>query len=121
MSLKELADDEKAVFAALVRLMVRLDMNFSDEEAGAIQKISNELGHKDFWALMEKSATADTSADDVLARAKSVERKEAQELIYGNLYELSVEGGIEPAEAELLDRLAAQWSLEISQQDPDAE
>ena len=118
MSLADLSASEKDVFAALVRLAVRMDLNFSDEEAGAIQKISNEIGHKEFWALMEKSADLDEGPDEILERAKTVTRAEAHELIYGNLFELTLQGGIDTHEEDMLTRLTAIWNLEVEQQDP---
>lgn len=108
--------DVKA-FMGLIRLMAGLDQTFSPDEATYLDKIATEIGREAFWRHMEDSYKVELSADEVWALAEDIDDPDIQEIIYGNLYELSIAGGIEPAEANMLDRLSKLWQLQVTQVD----
>lgn len=113
------SSDAKA-YMGLIRLMAGLDRQFSEDEGDYLDRIAAEMGREEFWQHMQASYNSDISAEEVFALAGKIEDTDIHEIIYGNLYELSIAGGIEPAEADMLDRLAALWKLEVTQAEPDA-
>jgi len=108
--------DVKA-FMGLIRLMAGLDQSFSEDESDYLEKIATEVGREVFWRHMEDSYKVELSADEVWELAKEITDPEIHEIIYGSLYELSIAGGIEPEEENLLDRLADMWKLQVTQVD----
>ena len=114
-------DTERGVFAALVRLVVRADGGFSPDEREAVQHIADAHGGESFWTLIEEAGESEPAPEAIVARAESVTRKAVQETIYGELYELASQGGSDAGENEVLDRLAAMWNLDISQQSAEPE
>jgi len=108
--------DVKA-FMGLIRLMAGLDKSFSEDESDYLEKIATEIGREVFWQHMEDSYKLELSEDEVWKLAGDITDPDIQEIIYGNLYELSIAGGIEPEEEDLLDRLAEMWKLQVTQVD----
>ena len=106
-------------YMGLIRLMAGLDKQFSEDEGDYLDRIASEIGEERFWEHMQASYDADTSAEQIMALAGKIEDPEIHEVIYGNLYELSIAGGIEPAEEDLLDQLASLWNLQVEQQEPE--
>lgn len=112
-SLADLEAGEKRVLAKLVRLVVRSDGELSGGEREQIERIAGEAGSDDFWKLMDEASASGDGAEQILKQAEGVVGKDAQELIYGALYELSIQDGIDAGENDVLDRLAAAWDLKI--------
>ena len=112
-SLAKLDASEARIFADLVRLLVRSDDELSAAERQEIDRIAEEVGREIFWQRMDEAASAEQSADQILARAKGVGTKDTHELMYGALYELSTSDGMSSMENDLLDRLATTWNLAI--------
>ena len=108
-----LHENEICVLVALVRIMVGLDRRFSEGEADSIGAIALEVGEDSFWTHMRASYESELTLHEVMALAAAVERQEAHETIYGSLFELAANGGIEPEEGGLLRRLAQLWKLEV--------
>lgn len=108
-------------FMGLIRLMIGLDKRFSADEASFLESIAEDLGPDEFWKHMEASYEEGLSADEVWELVAGIDDRDVQETIYGNLYELSIAGGIDQAESTLLDRLADQWNLEVTVIAPAAE
>ena len=112
MNLDDMTREEKLTLVGLARLMVRLDYQFSQEEAGALGHLIDELGDEQFWKLVEDSAGI--APDDLRERAAGITSEDAQEMIYGSLYEIAIAGSIDPSENDLLDWLEDTWGLEVS-------
>lgn len=106
------------LLVALVRIMVGLDQEFTAGESVSIAAIAVEVGEDSFWTHMRGSYQEELNLADTLKLAASVERAEAHEAIYGSLFELATNDGIELAESGLLDRLAHLWKLEVKQVRP---
>lgn len=113
------ADDVRA-YMGLIRLMIGLDKRFSPGEAEHLARLATEIGEDEFWEHMQRSYDSETSREDIWKLAAGIEDREVQETIYGNLYELSIAGGIDADEEHLLDELQQLWGLEVTQADPDA-
>jgi hypothetical protein len=112
MAIEGFSHAEKLAFIGLARLMIRADNEMSEEEAQSLGHLAREIGEDEFWQLTEEAGA--TEAAEIKRLAESISRVEAQEIIYGNLFELAQGGSILPDEAKLLDWLAEIWRLDIS-------
>lgn len=111
--ISDLDDVEKGALATLIRTLVRADGDISDEERSQIEDIVGEVGGDEFWRLLDAAAESEDVSASTTAAIASVNSKDAQELIYGALYELSIVDGSGSGENELLDRLTLHWELVI--------
>ena len=112
MKLEEMNPAERNALGALIRLIVRVDGEYSEDEASGLHAAASELGEDAFWELLNESSENDgESAARELARL--VDRQEAQEQIYGTLYTIALAGSIEARETALLDWLADTWKLDV--------
>jgi hypothetical protein len=110
MTLAELEHAELVALLATLGLMMRLDGQVSNEEAELLERVASEIGEDGFRrAATEAAQFADAEA--ILHAAAHVRRAEAREVIFELLYDMAVQESIVAREAELLDKLAALWSL----------
>lgn len=112
-SLADLDGAEKRVLAKLVRLVVRSDGELTGAEREHIGHIAGEAGTDEFWKLMDEASASGDDAEQILKQAEALKGVDAHEMIYGALYELSIQDGTGAGENDVLDRLAAAWKLEI--------
>lgn len=112
IGLKDLSDDEQLALAALLRLLVRLDGEFSEAEQEALEDIALDLGEKRFWQVMEEAAHRASDEDGVRRVALGVSRLSARELIYGLLLDVAQSDVIQGRETSLLDWLKREWKLD---------
>ena len=113
MKIKEMTSDEKLALGTLVRIMIRLDGDFSREEFTELGAVALDLGEDDFWEVVEHAGHHDLSDDSAMARARAVERTEARETIFATLLGIAESGGIVSAEPSLLEWLAQTWDLDL--------
>lgn len=111
MRLEELQRPEQLAFAGLVRLLVRIDGEFSPGEVTALASLAKELGSGAFWTLMREAQQELGSAEDVVEVVETVTRREVQDWIYGVLLGLAAVDGIQDAESQVLDWLMHTWQL----------
>ena len=112
MKLSDMTDAEKQILGTLVRVMVGADRQFSDDEAERLQGAAAELGEDEFWDVVGEAGSHGLSEDQVRSEAQAVDRKEAQETIYGVLFGIAAAESIVVQEANLLDWVADVWGLE---------
>ena len=113
-SLADLSDTEAILLAELVRLFVRSDGELTETERDQIDRIASRAGES-FWKHMERAAESGAEPESILRQAEAITDTSIQELLYGNLYELSIADGSDSAENAILDRLAAAWKLDINE------
>ena len=113
-SLADLSETEAILLAELVRLFVRSDGELSAVEREQIDLIASRAGES-FWKHMERAAESGAEPESILLQAEAITDTSTQELIYGNLYELSIADGSDSGENAILDRLAAAWKLDIKE------
>lgn len=112
MELSDLTADEKLVLGALIRLMVRADGRFSEEEEQRIQDIGAEIGSpEDLWRAVSDSAQRYTSEASTRAAIPSVTRPEARGLIYDVLFSVAQADSIDAGEQLILDSLRKAWDI----------
>ncbi len=118
-SLSDLDLDEKTALATLIRVLVRADGEVSEDEREEIERIASEAGRDDFWKLLDAAAEVEDEDKSVAAQIERITSSDAQELIYGALYELSIADGSGEGENDLLDRLQQSWKLSIHDESPE--
>jgi len=117
MSIDDLNDEEWLVLGGLVRLLVRADGTVSTEEREHLEDIAEQLGADDFWTAIERAQIELPDPSSVKTRARDVERRPAQEIIYGVLMDLAMAGTILSSESDILDWLAQTWGIESTIED----
>ena len=111
MKIAELDKQEKIVFGCLVRLMLRSDGHFTDEEEAQVNRIGEEeLGDAgDMWHLISASAAVYPEEADGKGEVAGVKRPEARALILKVLERIAGADGLDSAEAELIHWVRSQW------------
>jgi len=108
----DLEDHEQLAFGGLIRVLIRLDGSFSEEEEAHLERLAEELGTTEqLWRLISRSAQEHKNDDAIRESAKQVERPGARRLIRDALEKVAMAETIEPAEQELLDWLDTTWQL----------
>lgn len=119
-SLADLNEAELGILTKLIRLLVRSDGEISGSERAQVDRIATDSGKDNFWALIDAAAASAQDEAAILKEAEMVASKDAKELIYGSLYELSIVDASGDGENELLVKLAALWGLVITDVKPEA-
>jgi hypothetical protein len=111
MKITDLEKSEKIVFGCLVRIMVRSDGKFTEEEEEQVNRIGvEELGDaQDMWHLISISAAAHVDENEIRSEVMSVTRPEARALILRVLKRIASADSLDTTEVELLDWLRNQW------------
>lgn len=106
----DLEDHEQLALGGLIRVLVRLDGSFSEEEEAQIEGVAAEIGSvEQLWHLVSRSAQELRTDDDIRAHVQKVVRPGARALIRDALESIARAGTIEPAEQALLDWLDEAW------------
>lgn len=96
----------------LIRLMVRSDGDFSEEEEARIDAIG-ELragGRAGIWKLISASAQALPDEAAIRAAVTEIAREDARATLLAMLTSIAEEGGITGSERGLLDWVRETWS-----------
>ncbi len=112
MRIDELTLDERMALGGLIRLMVRRDGDFSEEEEARIDAIG-ELragGRSAMWKLISASAQALPDETSIRAAASQIARQDARATLLAMLTSIAEEGGVTQAEHGLLEWLRQAWS-----------
>lgn len=137
--LEQLNDSELLTLAALARLMIRLDGQFTEDEERALGEIADAiaapasqrgeenlgdgpyrgsgepdeaLGEAAFFELIELAAEELPDDASVREAARAVERPEARASIHALLHHLAIANTAQPRELALLEWLATEWQIE---------
>lgn len=134
--LEQLNDSELLTLAALARLMIRLDGQFTEDEERALGEIADAiaapasqrdggdgpyregaepveaLGEAAFFELIELAGEELPDDASVREAARAVERPEARASIHALLHHLAVANTAQPRELALLGWLATEWQIE---------
>jgi len=109
--LDDLEDHERLALGGLIRILIRLDGSFSEEEEAHLDEVAGSIGTPEaLWRVISRSAQEHANDDAIRAAATSVERVGARQLIRGALESIARAETIEPAEQELLDWLDETWA-----------
>ncbi|MBI3203207.1 MAG: hypothetical protein HYZ29_16835 [Myxococcales bacterium] len=109
---RSLEAGEQLVLAGLLRLLVRLDGKFSDEEQAALEELASDFGEKTFWQLMDEAGRKLPDETAIRERVGLVRGEEARTLIYKLVLEVARADCIQGREQGLLDWLREVWKLD---------
>ncbi len=110
--LDDLEDHEQLALGGLIRVLIRLDGSFSEEEEAHLERVAAEIGTTEhLWRVISRSAQEHANDDAIRAAAKGVLRPEARRLIRSALEGIARADTIEPSEQKLLDWLDVTWQL----------
>jgi hypothetical protein len=109
---RELGRNEQLVLAGLLRLLVRLDGRFSDEEQETLEDIAIDFGEKTFWQLMDEAGRQLPDETAIRVAAEAVRSSDARELIYKLVLSVAQSDCIQGREQTLLDFLRDTWKLD---------
>jgi hypothetical protein len=119
MELSELKRHEVVVLAALTRMAAFADHRVSDDEASAIHIIAEEVGEELFSAALAEAEREIGDRASLRARLGDVVRREAQELLFGTVLDLSIQDSVDVGEDALLDLLTEVWGVSAQFEIPD--
>lgn len=106
-----LEDHEQLALGGLIRVLIRLDGSFSEEEEAHLERVAEELGSvEQLWRVISRSAQEHADDDAIRASAKGVVRPGARALIRDALEAIAMAETIEQKEQDLLDWLDEEWS-----------
>lgn len=111
ITLQDLSRTELLALVALGRRLVELDGQVSSGEAKRIAAWGNEVGADVLRETLDASGAYLDGKETLQKLATMVQRREAQELVFGELFELATENGIVREESDLLDWLEKTWNL----------
>ena len=110
LRLDQLTEAERLAFGALLRILVALDGEISDEERAVLEAQAADLGEEDYWAMIEQ-ASEEVDAERARKLAEAVTRQPVRDLIFASLYEAATAGTITESEMLLLDELRNMWGV----------
>lgn len=114
-TIDDLEDHEKLALGGLIRVLIRLDGSFSEEEEAALEQVAQEIGGADaLWKVISRSAQELRDDDAIREAARSVQRPGAQALIRETLEGIARAETITIAEQKLLDWVDELWGLTSS-------
>jgi len=106
LKLKDLDDDEALALGGLIRVLIRLDGSFSEEEEEHMDAVAAEVGDREtLWSIISRSAQELADDDAIRRKAAMVDRPEARELIRYVLESVAIADTITITEQKLLDWL----------------
>jgi hypothetical protein len=111
LPLGDLAAPEQLALAALLRLLVRLDGQFTSEEQEALQDLALTMGERQFWRVMDEAGQTLPDDESIRQSALSVTNQASREIIYMALLRVAESDVIQTREASLLDWLLEHWGL----------
>ena len=115
MDWTKLDKEERLALAALARTMIRLDRDYSREEAERLQELAEQLGDPEaLWDAIGQAEQTITTPQELEALALRVTRPEARELILEVLETLASVDTITPSEGRMLDELRKLWAMPVS-------
>lgn len=109
----DLQDHEQLALGGLIRVMIRQDGHFSEEEEAQIERVATDIGGADaLWRVISRSAEELSDDDAIKETAKAVERPEARLLIRETLEGIARAETIGRGEQQLLDWCDEAWGLQ---------
>ena len=133
--LERLTSTEGLALAGLLRILIRADGRFTDEERGALRAVASSvaiaeegapvsdvpIGERKLYALIERAGVELGSDASIRAAASEVTRPSARAAIHALLFEVAASDVISAGEATLLDWVAEEWELETPRDLPGEE
>ncbi len=111
-TIDDLDDREQLALGGLIRVLIRLDGSFSEEEEAYLTRVAESIGGADaLWKVISRSAQELPDDDAIREAARAVQRPGAQALIRQVLEGIARAETITLAEQKLLDWLDDLWGM----------
>lgn len=111
MDITALEHEEQLALVGLAKIVVRADQEVSAEESDTLLEWANTLGHPVWTGLIREASERFTNRQIVLDHARTIERQEARNLIYGLLYRMAHSDSLVTAEARILNEVSEMWEI----------
>ncbi len=111
MDITALEHDEQLALLGLAKIVVRADKDVSSEESYTLREWARALGAPVWSGLLQEASERFPTRQAVLDHARSIERQEARNLIYGQLYRMAHSDALVQAEARFLNELSEMWEI----------
>ena len=118
MTFQDLNESERLVLVAALGCAIASDARVSEAEHEVIRRVATALGDDAYRALAAECGRRFQDEQDLLMFASVVERPAARELIYETVLEAALPEAIDAREADLLERLAKLWDLQVRFEPP---
>jgi len=109
MTLANLSDDELITFISLARIVIRADLEFSEDEEDALETLGEQVGAGRWKSIVAQAMTEVTTRDAAMAAAAAVSSPESRRVIHQGLTDLAKADVMVPAEQAVLDELTKMW------------
>ncbi len=111
-TLGDLEDHEQLALGGLIRVLIRADGSFYEEEEACLERVAEGIGGTDaLWKVISRSAQELRNDDAIREAARSVQRPGAQALIRETLEGIARAETITLAEQQLLDWIDELWGM----------
>ena len=110
MQITDLELNEQHALGGLIRMMIRSDGDFTEEEEDKVNAIGERIGGQALiWRTISASAQACQTDEQIRATVPAVTRPAARELILSVLEQVAGADGLAASEAELIDWVRQSW------------
>jgi len=109
MTLTDLTDDELVAFISLARVIVRADLEFSEDEEDALETFGEQVGMQRWQVVVSRAMNEVSSREATMECARAVTRRDAQKCIHEALKTLAAADELVPAEQAVLDDVGRMW------------
>lgn len=108
----ELEDHERLALGGIIRLIIRSDGDFTEQEEETVDAIGERHfgGAGEIWRLISASAQASQDDDAIKAAIRAVVRPEAREFVLAVAREVASGDELTEDEQHLLDWVSAQYT-----------
>jgi hypothetical protein len=111
MKINDLETHEQHALGGLIRMMIRSDGDFTEQEEAKVNAIGEQLGGAGLiWRTISASAQACPEDEQIREVAARVVRPEARELILDAVEQVAGSDGVADAERELLGWVRQSWT-----------
>ena len=109
MTLTDLNDDELITFISLARIVIRADLEFSEDEEDALEALGEQIGATRWRSVISRATSEVKSRDAAMAAAAKISMPETRRAILDGLTQLATADVMVPAEQAVLDHLTKMW------------
>jgi hypothetical protein len=107
-----LTEMERVALVALIGKIVAADRNAGEDERRKVAEVAEAIGVDAYDRALETAGRLFHDEDDLKAYLECIRRRDAREIIYGTVMDVSISEAVSPAEAAFLEWLAPLWGLE---------
>ncbi len=120
MELSDLSQDERVALVALIELVTEAVPEVTREQERTIDRVVRSVGRREYDAAVAQADARFEGGEQLREFLGTIERREAQNLIYATVLEEAITNSVDPREGELLEWLADLWKIDVQVKDEGA-